>query len=196
MRDYQRKAYNLIIDARQQHATCQIPSSRTLGDPVDGVSHEENASDLSPSENCVFNDVSSECIDECSETGATHDKDRPESSSEISSPDNLEVADLSITSEKLGRADSSLSNQRVSITAPISFSRQTSDINHSVVSKIQSLVDQMETMFTMTYEQLDTNTLPEEVRRALRSTVENSFYGQLWPHVTTLYRFVMYSHHI
>ena len=73
------------------------------------------------------------------------------------------------------------------------FCSKHADLNREIASKIQSLVDRLETMFLMTYEQLDTNSVADETLRTIRTAVESYFYRQLWAHITALYRFVDHS---
>lgn len=191
MHDYQCKAYNWLVDARQQHTSVSRTFSESHNELNARAPSEVNVSDQSPCEDSIFNNSLPECSEESSSNSTRHDEETVESLTETVSLDGRVSINSPGVSERYSVGDSSLTNRGISRTPSVTFSRQTTDINHSVVSKIQTLVDQLETMFTMTYEQLDSNSLPDEVQRTLRSTVENSFYEQLWPHVTVLYRFAV-----
>jgi len=217
MRNYQQKAYDFIVDAREQltmlqtsprlPVTASTPASASAPVSIkknsiaselgDGMLNEGHLPDLSrwdvlsPTSSDVFTTVECKSV-----KNAEDDKDENEICAKTN---NTPMNSLSLTASN-GFAltenpvdtfhnSSAELKCRESRTFFRSTSQKQSDIYHDVASKIQTLVDRLEMMFMMTYEQLDTNCLAEDVQRALRSTLEVLFFQHLWPHVTALYRF-------
>lgn len=54
----------------------------------------------------------------------------------------------------------------------------------SLVAEVQSYLENLETMFVVTYEEFD----DEEVRNIVRDLVEDYFFQPVWPHILTLFR--------
>lgn len=61
----------------------------------------------------------------------------------------------------------------------------------SLVAEVQSYLENLETMFVVTYEEFD----DEEVRNIVRDLVEDYFFQPVWPHILALFRLVSFPLH-
>lgn len=59
----------------------------------------------------------------------------------------------------------------------------------SLVAEVQSYLENLETMFVVTYEEFD----DEEVRNIVRDLVEDYFFQPVWPHILALFRHSTYA---